>query len=408
MKSVSKLQFLGLAVFWIIQVNPLYIYNMSLASGYGYGTIRAACYACGISLLLMIALSWRLLGETNRAISMRVVLEILPLLMLVVFSTCLNMFRHEFDLAGAFPLIELFVSVLVFSLFDVREWIEYKFAMIVKVVVLFMVLDIVLWVYSYLNGDSYGVFRAYVNGITINRMADLFLVPAAVFLLFSGRVNILFKIASLVFIGLTFYRTVYLAALITLGFIIWKNPRSSWQHFFKLGIFLVGVLMLSFFYSLYSEPYLEVQQLVVERFVSTFTVENENEWSQSARMDQLPIIFEFFINNPIELIIGAGSGFVLADNKIYNYFNYPLIMMVMYGIFAPFLFLRFLYKSFKVASGVRRNCTDIFVLGFAVYFFVVINIFPYMVYFPVMSVFAFVFVYFMQRSTSNVAAGGGR
>jgi hypothetical protein len=405
MKTVISLPFFGLGVFWIIQLNPIYIYNMSEASGYGYGMIRALLYTSGISILLLIVAYHYLLGKTGRGLSKQVLTSVLPLMMLTIFSTLLNLFRDDFDIIGVFPLVEFFISALVFSLFKVRKWIECNFTMIVKVIVFFMVMDILFWIYSYVTGVHYGVFRAYVNGITINRMADLFLVPAATYLLSANRVGLTIKIISLVFIGLTFYRTAYLAALVTLAFIFWKERDHSLRRFFKLGVYISVIVFLGYLYSLYSESYSNVQKLVFERLVSTFTVESEEEWSQSSRIDQVPIIFNYIANNPLDLIIGAGSGAVIDENKIYNYFNYPLIMMIMYGIFTPLLFLFLLLKLFRVALRAGGGSADIFVLSFVVYFLVVINIFPYMTYFPVMSVFAFFLVYFVQRPTEKIVEG---
>ena len=65
-------------------------------------------------------------------------------------------------------------------------------------------------------------------------------------------------------------------------------------------------------------------------------------------------------------------------------------MPLLGGVFLPSVYLFTKLFKFQFAE---LNSVTVFVNGLVIYFFVLINMFPYMCYFPINSVFAFAICY---------------
>ncbi len=397
--SKITLSFLGLTLFWLLQVNPVSIWIMSESSGLGYGSIRSTLYILGFTILTLILLFQLLSGATIRVSVLKIIFKFLCLLIIFVFlRIVIDLIKFEsLDFVGVFPFIEFIFSALIFSMFDVYKFINLNINRIRIISILIMILDICWWGYSIVSGVSFGVFRANISGLEINRMADLFYAGIASFILIDKESRLIFRTIALFTILITLYRSAYLSAIAVFFYYYYQNRNhlniSSIILKFIFAIFFTSFIIVIFSGFVFKE--FDLNNILIERFLSTFLSEGDvyGEVSKSDRFNQVePLIYAFLEN----IFIGTGFGYYLLEEPIYNYFNYVLVASVIMGIpliigfFIPFAYL---VRKLFLNSNKGYNSATLLINSLVIYFFILINVFPYMIYFPISSVFAFAICY---------------
>lgn len=372
---------------------------MSESSGLGYGLFRSSFYIIGISLLLLVIVFEIIVSGTQNSCVTKDIIRFLWILVIVIFvRIIIDLLTYGYlDLVGVFPFIEFIISSIIFARVNVYKWINSKIDKIKYFAIIMMLADIVGWGYSIISNVSFGVFRANISGIELNRMADLFYAGVASFILIDKDSKILYRTIALFTILVTLYRSAYLASIAVFIYYFYFNHNivSISKTAMRFLFFIIfSLLVITGIGSLLFEEF-SLIDVLFERFLSTFLSEGNvyGEASKSQRFDQIEPLFYAFLEN---VILGAGFGFYLLEEPIYNYFNYVLIALVIAGlplIAGLFIPVTYLVRKIFFIRFVKTNSSTFFINSMAVYFFVLINAFPYMIYFPIASVFAFTICY---------------
>lgn len=375
---------------------------MAETSGIGFGVVRSALYISGIFILLISIL----INSFNKKIDHpNITNKILFILILTIFIVVVRVLidfieYSKLDYIGLFPIAEFIISLFIFSRLNIYDWLNENIEKIKIISIIFMLIDIFIWIYSIWQGISFGVFRANISGLELNRMPDLFYAGIASFILIDKNSHLSSRLISLLTIMITLYRSAYLCALSVLIYGFYYYGRNL--NLKKLIYYILLVILLSYLFLRILGHYFiqdnSLEEIIFQRILSTIQPEESvsGESSKSLRMDQIsPLIIAFCEN----FIFGGGFSFELLGEPIYNYFNYILILLVIFGfpiilalIYPVIILIRLLkFREFTSNSGI------LLVNSMVLYFFVLINIFPYMVYFPISSVFAFSICYYFWR-----------
>lgn len=401
--NYKKIAFFCVGLFWIAQVNPITLWIMSVNSGLGFGRIRASLFVASALLLLCLIFIRSVCGKTrNLTILANVGGLFLPLIVMVVFRVYLDIVKYGFtDLIGLFPFFEFLVAIFIFSTINIHEWLNKNVKVVKLVAIFFLGAEVVLWLYSNATFISFGVFRANIGGLVLNRMPDLFFVGIATAFLHVKNTNSFQRALFILAIIITLYRSAYLAVLTVLlynFFIHYKNFR-----FFIFIKYTIGSLALLGLALLVMQQWLKsdivLTDVLWDRLSSTFLSESSvlNESSKSQRIDQIMPLMHSIAESPI---FGNGFAFKLLDAPIYNYFNYILIALAIIGVPLLIQVLMVIFYMNKCRLRVKAASdrdADMVMSSILVFFFVLINVFPYVVYFPIASVFAFGVCYYIWR-----------
>lgn len=380
---------------------------MSESSGLGYGSLRSAFFILGVSVLLFIILFQFFLGAQQSSIVTRRIFRFLWILIILLFSRILlDLIIHGYlDFVGVFPFIEFLFSALIFSRINVHSWINDNIEKVRLVSSVIMIADICFWGYSVIAGVSFGVFRANISGLELNRMADLFYAGVASFMLIDKDSKAIYRSIALLTIFVTLYRSAYLASIVVLAYYLYASRRFVNFKTIFIRLIVTATILAIIIYSIggYFFTDFSLIDVLLERFMSTFLSEGEvyGEVSKSERLDQImPLMYALLEH----ALIGAGFGYYLLGEPIYNYFNYILVALVIMGIpLVVGLLVPVVYLSKKIFPNraAEVNSATLLVNSLVVYFFVLLNVFPYMIYFPISSVFAFAICYHLWASMSR-------
>lgn len=395
----STLSYFGLSIFWLLQVNPLTIWVMSESSGLGYGSVRSSFFILGVSILFSILVFKHLVGASQGFFVTKAIVRFLSILfILVLVRINIDLLAYgSLDFVGVFPFIEFIVSAFLFSRFNVYKYVNENIDQIRYFAVLIMLADIIAWAYSILAGVSFGVFRANISGLELNRMADLFYTGVASFVLIDKKSKLTYRSIALLTILVTLYRSAYLASIGVFIYYYYQNRKTL--NISKMISRFLGTIMGSFLVIAIIGGWVfndfSLIDVLLERFLSTFLSEGEvyGEVSKSERFDQIePLLYAFLEN----VFVGAGFGFYLLEQPIYNYFNYIAVSLVIMGlplVVGLIVPVTYLMRKLFVVAEMESDSPNLLVNSMVVYFFVLINVFPYMTYFPISSVFAFAICY---------------
>lgn len=387
---------LALFTFWILQVNPLSIWVMCESSGLGYGTIRSTLYLTGVVILATALLST---SEFRLGLHIKYIYYWLPIFLVFAFRVALELTLDDydgFDFIGAFPLAEFMISLLLFLSFDVYTWLNEKINKIIIGAALFLLADIALWIYAEAAGISFGVFRANMSGVVLNRMSDLFYVGVGAYLLISRRANYFMKAIATVAIILSLYRSAYVASIGVLFYALYayRGSYSLYSLITKSVVITIGMALLIQLFSTILDLEFDIFQAILERIQSVFLPDTAfaDEVGKSSRLEQIEPLITTITEN---IIAGVGFGYNLLGEPIYNYFNYFLIILSIYGIGIAAAFAKPIYALLSSLAIPRGGALEgrLLVNSMIVYYFILLNIFPYVIYFPIGSVVAFCLSY---------------
>jgi len=357
-------------------------------------------YIYGILLLLLIVIFLNIFKVFQTTNVVKKVIKLLtPLIILIFIRSVLDLFYHgKLDLVGMMPYIEFVCSSIIFACINVYKWINCKLRHIKIIAVMIMTADIGVWAYSIYSGTSFGVFRANISGLELNRMPDLFFAGIACFILIDKGTKSIYRIVGLTTILITLYRSAYLASMAVMIYYILMHIKTlNLSVILKhLIITIMGLAIGMIILDSFLLKDFKLLETLFERLISTFLPESDvyGEASKSQRLEQIIPLLSSIIENPI---LGGGFGLVLSDEPIYNYFNYILISLAILGLpvlGALIIPLHILVKEIFTYKKSKNSSSDLFVNSMAVYFFILINLFPYMTYFPIGSIFALAICYY--------------
>jgi len=391
----------------IISYNPLYLYyllNNGLLGGISL-YISLSTISAGIALLYFLTLL-RLenkfkLKTLISPVTFYTLFVFVGLILSILLGNDKNNILIDFFPAFQFLLGYALVVASDLKLSDIQKHrkLNRNIYFYINLVILTMILS---YLYLTVVGHNFGVLKAHVSGITVGRLPDfifpIFVVGILLYIKESNILVILLKAASLIYISMSMYRTVYLAVFLSILYMILIEKENVFKRtkilltliFITICVNLVIISSSDDLskYSVYAEK-------TVERIGSIFEVEDRpEETSRTARFKQL-----YYFQNVIANPFGYGFGGVIYENEdrheinpipFYTMAFYPLQLMLSIGLIGGVLFIYLMFLTLYRIHILRKRCSSKYNymgLGFIASGMIVIIIFlllfPYVVYFPI-------------------------
>ncbi len=311
-------------------------------------------------------------------------------LVLIFFRSIADyIISSKVDLIGVIPLIEaVFLLITLIYLFPEKDvqLKKYQITLISYFIFINIFFEIVIYFYDVFHFVSYGPFRSYIAGITINRNPSfIFPLLGLIVLLEYNFTNIIKKIFVLIFtiyLVILFYRTLYVALFFVYILYLYNNGyKFNFINLIqKLILFLLFFFIFNFFVTKYFD--FDILSLFFKRIGSIFAEEEDYEDAKSGRIVQIPLLFYEIIKNPF----GMGFNGEINTNPIYNYAYYQLQIIMYLGWTAiPYLYIihKNIFKKIFIKGNVRF-------FNYAIIYLTIIMIFfPYCSYFSIASLFIF-------------------
>ena len=348
-------------IYFACQFNPLVFYFIVSSGGYGITGVR---FLFSILVSMIFFATAHLKGYK---LTLKEYLYVSILLVIIIGRAFLDLIIGiRLDISAYIIYLEyVFVYLVVAVLYtsDLNQYISrYK-----NIILLFMFVNFCLWAWSLTSGTSWGIFRAFVSGITINRLPDfinLIIVPW----IFATSGGIIASAVVLYAIA-TSYRTLYLAMLVSLISLILFGNKFVRRNILKNS--LISVILFVLALSIYADGF-----ILIERVFSLFTFEANvaGEGSKSQRV----VDFVALINSlPNCVFVGCGSVDPLTKISYYNFPYYPIWTALIFGpfsiLFNLWIFLPIFLKRTKTAHN--------FLLSIWAVLLIIVLVFPYLHYF---------------------------
>jgi len=397
---------------FILAYNPIYLYYLMSHGALGGITLRTL--ASGIFLAGLFFLSFlSLLITRNGKIRVRSTAVFLLVNLLFFFYACALIVGFikgndpKYMILDSFPLLEMFV-VYYFIKFSA---VQINFKKTVKWLVFYLFLMAITDLFSYgvlsfFKGAYFGALRALIGGTTVNRLMD-YVLPLflPMFMLVYTHlyrrkwVVVLLGVSGLVII-LTFYRTVYTAVFLGLFYLIISNRK---QFFFisrtLLLIILVGGIVLGGGNLFFKNSRFNFPELFSQRVASIFSPDKKIDYSAASRVAQNKDMVYNALNS-FPNISGMGGSYRSAEGQItpvYCTANFFLQLILLLGIPAGLLFLWLYLKAFfstrKLALQAADQSEQVFFSASSallIILAVVLCLFPYVSYFPLLYIFGWI------------------
>ena len=408
-----------LTLFFFLQTNPIFVYILGLTSGLNAGKFRSSLYLLFVTIFLL----YSFLKDPCFSSKIRLRYSSLFLFLFSSFSLIIHLYRgYDSSFMYFFPLFEFILSYWFFSIigFDnIYSFFKYRLQSYLAILIPASLFG---WIFSVLSGTSFGVFKALVGPVTVNRWPD-FITPLLSLVSFIYSPSILLIILLFFASIITLYRTVFIAVLLPLVFYSFTKLLSN--HTFSLRLYKVGrfrlillfSLMFVIYFFLYS-PFLSLDvgssaqvsnifdliEAVFRRFLSLFLPEADYEFSGSARVSQLyPLLSEIAstFHKPLNFLLGSN---ILIDgiNPLANYAFYPLTSLLQFGFIIPSFITFLLIKSFvrysKDSSGIKAQKLPFIYLIISLIVYLIL--FPYLIQFPIASLVA-LSIYMLNYSVTD-------
>jgi hypothetical protein len=357
------------AAYWLLQYNPITFYLIANSGGYGITGTR-------VSWALFVSASFIILGLIlKHQVRFRHIMFIVLGLFSIFLTSFNEMSRFGEPLPGLYVIfIEFLLAYLVVVLFipktfsiDLTNWRKWVY--------LFMGANIIIWVLAVASGDSWGIFRAYIGGVTLNRLPD-FMLPILLpsFLISASFFGSLLIIS---YILLTSYRTLYV------GFIMAIVVNAIGSKITKSALKIIFLIIVT---SILVTIVFPETIVIFERLISAFLSEDKvlGEGSKSQRFNDLSLLLQGI---PSCLPFGCGSVDPITSTPLFNFSFFPIWTILAFGVGAlPFL-LWLLFPIFSVIGHRDKGYNGAWIM-----LFFIAMLFPYFHYFPLMGVMA-VFTY---------------
>ena len=354
------------AAYWLLQYNPMTCYLIASSGGFGISGIR-------ISWALLVSTLFIILGVAVKyQVRFRHILFVLLGFLSILLTSFNEMSRLGEPLPGLYiTFIEFLLAYLVIVFFipktfstDLTNWRKWVY--------LFMGANIIIWVLALASGETWGVFRAYIGGVTLNRLPD-FMLPILLpsFLISASFFGSLLIIS---YILVTSYRTLYL------GFIMAILVNAIGSKITKSALKIAFLIIVT---SIIVTIVFPETLVIFERLLSAFMSEDKvlGESSKSQRFNDLVFLLQGLPNC---LPFGCGSLDPITSDPLYNFSFFPLWSILALGIGAlPFL-LWLLFPIWSVIGHRDKGFNGAWVMVFFISL-----AFPYVHYFPLTGVMAF-------------------
>lgn len=363
-------------LYWFIflQCNPVSFYLIATSGGHGITTYRLlfSVILSALFIFLSVLLKFHLRRKDY--------IYIFTACIIIVGSMFLDQrAERSFDI----NLYVIFIEY-VFAFWVVAAFYSSKFNAGVtyfrSTILFFICINIAIWGYSVWQGTSWGIFRSYISGFTINRLPDFILTLFLPWIFVTSGIFVSFL--SVVYITLTSYRTLFLAFIISLAFLfIFGSRRIRYNTLRNSFLFLLCATFLVI--------WMPDAAKVIERVISLFQFESKvaGETSKSQRIADL---WHLINSLPKCLFIGCGSADPISKISYYNYPFFPIWVFNVFGI-SGLIFNIWLFMPVLLFSGQRGSLIS------AIFFslFITLMFFPYVHYFPLVifvAILNFIFI----------------
>lgn len=402
---------------FIIAYNPIYIYYLMSHGALGGITLRLAMGS--VFLFSIIYLSFIVLFVKK---NMKIKISKTPLFVLInilfiffILGVTVGFVKGnnlKYLLLDVFPMLEMFIVYYVIKLSPIIQD-NFDFGKLIKWFMLYLFLMSITGfisyvVLSFIKPVFFGALRAYISGITVNRMMDFIIplfLPAILFFYKYIKKKywaIILTITSAIVVLLTFYRTIYVAVFIGILYLLLINRSKIFRifgTFIKISILILLVLILLQKSNYFRYANANLYYLIKSRIVSIYAPDKKIDISAAARISHnKEMLYNIFNNFPY--IAGMGGEYQSSEGaKIpYNFTsNYFLQVISLLGMPAGLLFILIYLRTFFLSHEFAKNAQDltsrIFFNACAsilVTLFVILNIFPYMNYFPLLYLFGWI------------------
>ena len=247
----------------------------------------------------------------------------------------------------------------------------------------FICINIAIWGYSVWQGTSWGIFRSYISGFTINRLPDFILTLFLPWIFVTSGIFVSFL--SVVYITLTSYRTLFLAFIISLAFLfVFGSRRIRYNTLRNSLLFLLCATFLVI--------WLPDAAKVIERVISLFQVESKvaGETSKSQRIADL-----WHLTNSLpECLLLAAVLQIISKISYYNYPFFPVWVFNVFGISGLVLIFGYLCPCYYLEAGISDFSNILFL-------FITLMFFPYVHYFPLVTFVAILNFIFIRGQLSK-------
>jgi hypothetical protein len=354
------------ATYWVLQYNPITFYLIASSGGYGISGIR-------ISWALLVSILFVILGvAVKHQVRLRHILFVALGLLSILLASFNEMSRFGEPLPGLYVTFIEFLLAYLVVVFFIPETFSTDLTNWRKWVYLFMGVNIVIWILAVFSGDSWGVFRAYIGGVTLNRLPD-FMLPILLpsFLISASFFGSLLIIS---YILLTSYRTLYVGFIMA----IVVNAIGA-----KINVRTLNKIFLLIITSISIALFFPETKVIFERLISAFLPEDKvlGEASKSQRFNDLVLLLEGL---PSCLPFGCGSLDPITSAPLYNFSFFPVWSILAFGVGAlPFL-LWLLFPIWSVIGHRDKGFNGAWIMVF----FIAVA-FPYVHYFPLTGAMAF-------------------
>jgi hypothetical protein len=397
----------------IVLHNPIYIYY--LMSNGGLGGIGISFTLRIIYFFSIILYFFYYFTKNNKILLPKSRYLLIGLFIVVVLVNSLQgvvRFNSlEYFVMDFIPIFEFilfyFIATISFTkyrVYSAQKIINYLFIYIGIVALM----NVLLYVYASKNILSdFGALKALVGGVTVNRLMDFIIplfFPLTLIVSFHGKKKYLhFLLIALlsVLIVLTFFRTIYLAAIVGVFVILFFNgflKSKIISKLVKVGIIAFPLILI--FNSIFSNLFdlgldINFGGIFYERISSIFVFsDTSTTFSKYSRLDQyndLDKIFSFFP-------LGHGMGAFLGNDPVSVMSNYFVSLFILVGFPGGLIFMILIIKAFFNYYSINKQSKNqrgitIFssaALSILSMIIIIFIFFPYVKYFPIMMILGFI------------------
>jgi hypothetical protein len=398
-KNLDKLNLLYIILFFFGQNNFYLTHKLCLEWGIGIGAFRSMILIGFLSLGTLLILVNIFFRNYNK-IYIKSELFILIIFIISFFLRIFFDFSFDgfIDFIGVASLVEgLFMIIFCGLLFSKKYFLSSNF---LNFLAFFIFLNISIELFYYfsdlISGISYGPFRAYIAGFTINRNPSFFY-PIFAFLFlkffnFNKKIRLIYIFIFSIYILTFFYRTIYVAILIPviIDYIIFfdKNNFLNFNKFLKYFYLIFLSFCILFFIDnyIYNNYDFSILKVFIDRFSST-GVNIEEDPAQSQRIEQIPQMLITIIEHPF----GIGFNGALPDGPIYLFAYYILHPFLYIGWFFIIPLFYYYKRVINILKFIKNSIKYRIIIIALNYFFIVLVFFPYMTYFTFTSIIILLF-----------------
>lgn len=390
----------------VLAYNPVYSYYLMSHGAIGGMSLRVVvggAFLIFVSLYCIARILARGDSKIRRSPVLTLMSSILVMSLVGVAVAAIRGNSFQYFALDLFPVLEMLCLYFFIRLAPMNKVDRDAFLRWILIYALLMcVSDVFIYSYlSFVKGIGFGALRANINGIVVNRLMD-FMVPIlgpGLILLAYIRGGRFFKVsmplAVLATVGLTFYRTAYLAFFVAAIFLVLQNRKHVILFSKVVLIFLVfGAGVLALAPKVKAGPLeLNISQLIRDR-VGSILDSRKKDFAINSRYEQTIRIISELHN---VAFVGYGFGGFLGMDAIQVTSNYYLQVFLLLGLIGGMFFVWVYLKVFltliRLAGEVPDQTDKMLLLVTAsslASLAVILCFFPYTIYFPLLYYFGVV------------------